>query len=70
MSTEKSITPPQPITFQELRKLIPDKWKGVEICISTGSIESAERIARISLHQNQSGKKVILLHTKELHPEK
>lgn len=52
-------------TFRQLRKFIPDNWLDADIAIDSG-IGSPEKIYRVSLHKNDNGKRIILIHEKRI----
>ena len=52
-------------TMLDIWDVIPVDWEKADIAIGTG-IGSAELVRRISLHEDENGKRVILLHNNHL----
>lgn len=67
--SEKLTILPKRWTTSDLIKLIPQNWRNVEVCIGN-TVGDAKIVRRISLHTNNTGKRVILLHQEEIESPK
>jgi hypothetical protein len=71
LRTEKVVaakTPTAFATLSDLARAVPTAWKGAELRISN-SIGTPHRIRRISFHENEDGKRVVMLYEDKLDPK-
>lgn len=52
-------------TFSQLMAFVPKDWRNAEVAIGV-CIGTAKKIRRVSLHKNESGRRIILIHDEVL----
>ncbi len=54
------------LTVEELADLIPPSWRAAVLAIGCSNLDKVYAVRRLALHQNASGRKVVVIYSEEI----